>query len=83
MSGEQTFQQKEQSRKDAKEWVANEEPSSLKANVEEFKKIDRNTTSYSMNGIKGNAQIRMEQDVDLIMKNLKLKTVGQLMMKCS
>ena len=41
---EKTLQRKEKTRQDAKEWVAIEEPSSLKTNVKEFK----NTTSYSM-----------------------------------
>ena len=30
-----------------------------------------------MNGIKANARIRVEQDVDLVLKNIKLKTLGQ------
>ena len=30
-----------------------------------------------MNGIKANARIRVEQDVDLVLKNLKLKVLGQ------
>ena len=56
--------------------------------MEEFTKIDGNTTSYSMNGIKANARIRVEQDVDLVVKNMKLKILGRahdekLMMKDS
>ena len=51
-SGEQTLQRKEQSRQDAKEWVANEEPNPLKTCLKEFKKSDVNNTSYSTNGIK-------------------------------
>ena len=54
-SEEQTLERKEQSRQNAKQWVADEEPSSLKAGVKDFAKIDGNTTSYSMNGIKANA----------------------------
>ena len=42
-----------------------------------FTKIDGNTTSYSINGIKANARIRVEQDVDLVLKNMKLKILGQ------
>ena len=42
---EQIVQQKEQSRKKATEWVVNQEPSSLKPSVNEFTKIDGNTTS--------------------------------------
>ena len=45
--------------------------------MKEFTKIDGNSTSYPMNEIKANARIRVEQDVDLMLKNLKLKIVGQ------
>ena len=45
--------------------------------MKEFTKIDGKTTSYSMNGIKANARIRVEQDVDLVLKNMKLKILGQ------
>ena len=68
-SEEQAFERKEQFRQNAKQWVANEEPPSLKLSVKEFTMIDGNTTSYSMNGIKGNAQTRVEQDVYLVLKN--------------
>ena len=30
-----------------------------------------------MNGIKANARIRVEQDFDLVLKNMKLKILGQ------
>ena len=30
-----------------------------------------------MNAFKGNARIRVEQDVDLVLKNMKLKILGQ------
>ena len=76
-SEEQTLEKKEQSKPNAKQWVANEEPPSLKTSVKEFTKIDGNTTSYSMNEIEANEQIRVEQDVDLVLKNLKLKILGQ------
>ena len=33
--------------------------------------------SYSINGIKATARLRVEQDVDLVLKNLKLKILGQ------
>ena len=74
---EQILQRKEQSRKKAAEWVVNQKPSSLKPSIREFTKIDRNTTSYSLHGIKANARIRVEQDVDLVLKNLKVKILGQ------
>ena len=74
---EQTLQKKEQSRQKAVEWVANQEPSSMKPTIKEFKKIDENTTAYSFHGIKANARIRVEQDADLVLKNLKLKILGQ------
>ena len=76
-SEKQTLEQKEQSKHNAKQWVANEESPVLKTSVKEFTKIDGNTTSYSMNGIKANARIRVETDVDLVLKNMKLKTLGQ------
>ena len=49
----------------------------MKPSIKEFTKIDGNTTSYSMNGIKASARIRAEQDADLVLKNLKLKLFGQ------
>ena len=45
--------------------------------VTEFLKVDGNSTSYSMNGMKANARIRIEQNVDLVLKNMKLKILGQ------
>ena len=74
---EQTLERKEQSRKKATEWVAHEEPSSIKPCIKEFTNIDGNTTSYSIHGIKANARIQVEQNVDPVMKNLRLKIVGQ------
>ena len=74
---EQTLKRRKQSTQDAKQWAANEEPFSLKTSVKEFTMIEGNTTSYSMNGIKANARIRVEQDVDLVLKNMKLKILGQ------
>ena len=74
---EQIIQRKKQSRQKAAEWVANQEPSSLKPSIKEFTKIDGNTTAYSLHGIKANARIRVEQDADLVLKNLKLKILGQ------
>ena len=74
---EKTLQRKEQSRRNAKQWVPKEEPPSLKTNVKEFTKIDANTTLHSMNGIKATARIRVEQNVDLELKNTKLKILGQ------
>ena len=49
----------------------------MKPSLKEFTKIDGNTTAYSLIGIKGNARIRVEQDADLVLKNLKLKILGQ------
>ena len=76
-SEKQNFERKEQSRQKAKQWASNEESSALKSSVKEFTKLDGNTTSYSMNGIKANARKRVEQDVDLVLKNMKLKILGQ------
>ena len=74
---EQIPQRKKQSQENAAEWVINQELSSLKPSIKEFTKIEGNTTSYSINGIKASARIRVEQDADLPLKNLKLKIVGQ------
>ena len=76
-SEEQTLERKEQSKQNTKQWAANEKPPVLKTSVKEFTKNDGNTRSYSMNGIKVNARIRVEQDVDLVLKNMKLKVLGQ------
>ena len=76
-SEEQTLEREEQSKQNAKQWVENEEPSSLKTSSKEFTKFDGNTTSYSTNGIKANAQIRVEKDVNFVLKNKKLKFLGQ------
>ena len=74
---EQILQREEQSPEKAAEWVVNEEPSSLKPSIKEFTKIDGNTAAYSLYGIKADARIRVEQDADLVLKNLKLKILGQ------
>ena len=76
-SEEQILQRKEQSREKAAEWGCNQEPSSMKPSIKQFTKIDGNTTAYSLHGIKANARIRVEQDADLVLKNLKLKILGQ------
>ena len=76
-SEEQTFERKERSRQNAKQWAANEESPVLKTSVKEFTKMDGNTASYSMNGIKSNAKRRVEQDVGLVLENMKLKNLGQ------
>ena len=76
-SEEMTLEQKERWRQNAKQWAANEESPVLETSAKEFTKIDENTTSHPMNGIKANARIRVEQDLDLVLKNMKLKILGQ------
>ena len=76
-SDEQTLERKEQSKQNAKQLAMNEESPVLQTSVKELTKIDGNLTLYSMNGIKANARIRVEQDVDLVLKNMKLKILGQ------
>ena len=49
----------------------------MKPSIKEFTKIDGNTTSYSLHGIKASERIRVEQDADLVLKNRKLKILGQ------
>ena len=72
----QTFEGKEHSRRKATEWVTHEEPSSMKPSIKEFTSTDGNTTSYSIHGTKAKVRFRVEQDVDLALKNLKLKILG-------
>ena len=49
----------------------------MKPSIEEITKIDGNTTSYSVNGIKANARIRVKKDASLVLQNLKLKILDQ------
>ena len=49
----------------------------MKPSIKEFTKIDGNTTACSLLGKKANARIRVEQDADLVLKNLKLKKLNQ------
>ena len=79
---EQTLQRKEQSQKKAAERVVNQEPPSMKPSIKQFTKIDGNTTSYSINGIKASARIRVEQDADLVLKNLNSKYLANHMIMC-
>ena len=72
-----TLEPKQRSRQNAKQWIANEEPPSLRISVKEFTRIDGNTALYSMNGIKANAQIRVKNDVDLVLKHFNLMILGQ------
>ena len=74
---EQVLKRKEESQEKAAEWLVNQESSSMKPSIKEFKKVDGNTTSYSLHGIKANAQLRVEQEAHLVPKNLKLKILGQ------
>ena len=76
-SEEQTIERKEHSRQNVRQWAANEETPSMKTSVKEFTKIDQNTKLYSMDGIKANARTRVQQDVELVLKNIKLKFLGQ------
>ena len=76
-SEEQTLERKKQPKRNAMQWAANEESPVLKTSVKQFTKTDGNTTSYSRNGIKANARVRVKQVVDLVLRNMKLKILGQ------
>ena len=76
-SKEQTFELNEQSRQNARQCVAKEEPSSLKTSVKDSTKIDGNTTSFSINGIKANERRRVERVIHLVFKKMRLKILGQ------
>ena len=58
-------------------WVVNEETNKLRTSVKQFTRIDGNTVSYSMNGNKAIVGIQIEPDVDLVLKNYKVRIVGQ------
>ena len=49
----------------------------MKPSIKEFTEIDGNATLYSMNIVEANSRIRVEQDADLLLKNLKFKILGQ------
>ena len=49
----------------------------MKPSIKQFTKIDGNTTSYSIHGIKANARRRVEQDANLVQKNLQFEVPGQ------
>ena len=76
-SKNKSFNEKSNLGKKATEWVANQEPPPMKPSVKKFTKIDGSTKPYSIIGIKANARTRVEQDVDLVLKNIKLKIPGQ------
>ena len=72
-SDEQNFWKEEQSWRAVNGWIAKDEPSSSRTSIEHFTKVNRNTTLYSMNGIKADARKRIEQDVNLELKTRNLK----------
>ena len=76
VSEQQTLEQKEHCRQNAKQSVANEEPPALKTSVKQSTHINWNTMSYSMNGIEANARMRVEENVDIVLRKLKLKILG-------
>ena len=49
----------------------------MRTSVKQITKDDGNTALYLTNGIKANARVGVGQDVDLKLKNLKLKVLGQ------
>ena len=49
----------------------------MKPIIKDFTKIDGNTTSYSIHGIKAIVRIQVEQNANLVLKNLKPKILGQ------
>ena len=61
-SDEHTLERKKKRwRQNAKQWAANDKSPVLKTSVKQFTKIDGNTTSHSMNGIKANARTRVNR----------------------
>ena len=49
----------------------------MEPSVNGFTRIDEHCTFYFINGIEVSARIRVEKDVDLVLKKLKLKKLGQ------
>ena len=49
----------------------------MKPIIKKFTKIHGNATPYSIHGIKAKARIRVDQDVDVVLKTLKLKILDQ------
>ena len=76
-SEQHTREGKEQTGQNAKQWVANQELFSLKTRVKGIAKNDGKNSSYSMKGIRANARTRVEQDVDLVLKDMKLIILSQ------
>ena len=78
-SDEQIVQREKKIWQNAQEGLANVEPISLRTSVKEFTKLDRKTTSYFIIGIEANERMRVEQNVDLVLKKSKLKLQGHLL----
>ena len=76
-SEEETAERKKQPRENAGQWVANQEPPYLGTSLKEISKFDGNSTAYSMNGINANARKRVEQGVDLVLKNMNMIFFGR------
>ena len=77
---EQALERKEQTRKKATEWVANEEPYSMNPSFEEITRIDGNKTLFSMNGIQANANTS-KKDTDVVLKKWNSKYLANHKMK--
>ena len=74
---EQILQRKEQSQKKGSRMGSKPGTTLNEAKYQKITKIEGNTTSYTINGIKTSARIRVDQDADLVLKNLKLKILDQ------
>ena len=47
----------------------------MKPGIKDFTKVDGNSTSYSINGIKATARIRVEQGLHLVLEKTKQKKI--------
>ena len=76
-TAKQTLETKEKSWEKAMEWVAHEEPFSMKPNIKEFINIDGNITSYSINGIKANARITSKTRCHSSLEKFQTQSIWQ------
>ena len=74
---EQTLDRKAEAKNKALRQYVNHSGDSFEVSVKELIMVRANKAAYSINAIKYEARIRAEQDADRLLKNMKLKILGQ------
>ena len=74
---QQTLARKAEAKNKALRQYANQTQDSLRISVKELIMVRTNRAAYAINAIKHDARIRAEQDADRVLKNMKLKLLGQ------